>query len=274
MAAVLLVREPALAGTGVELRLRVGPGGAARPAPPPAALPGGGLDERDADPDLPWRGAPPSGWGRHLGLPDADAVALLAAAVRETYVADGVLLAEIDDAVDRSALPDAEAGLVVVPAAEADEDAERRALRSGDLALAEVLHTRGLALRSDLLRPWTRWLSPEGAADRTDTWFFLAALPAGARARPLRQAVEAVEVDDDARWWRPVEVLDAEAVGRLALTPELRVAVEELAAAPDLATLLATRRSLTPVRPAVRREGDALWLVADLPQHPDPLGPA
>ncbi|WP_220095743.1 hypothetical protein, partial [Klebsiella quasipneumoniae] len=42
---------------------------------------------------------------------------------------------------------------------------------------------RGLVLRSDLLGAWARWITPEFESRRYDTWFFVAALPAGQRTR-------------------------------------------------------------------------------------------
>ncbi|WP_298988551.1 hypothetical protein [uncultured Pseudokineococcus sp.] len=262
-ATVMLVREPPLAGTGVEVWvLRRADGLPA--APGATAFPGGGLDERDADPDVPWRGAPVEGWGRRLGLPDEDAAALLCAAVRETYEECGVLLAEVDDVA-----PDP--GATVLPVSAEDEDAERAALARRELALSDLLRRRGLALRSDLLRPWARWTTPEPAARRFDTWFFVAAVPAGARARHQGHPGHEQEAVEGA-WWRPAALLDAEAEGRVRLLPPTRVALEELAAAEDLAGLLGTRRSLEEVLPRVAGAPDDLHLLADLPEHPDPVG--
>jgi len=262
-ATVMLVRETALAGTGVEVWLLRRADGL-RAAAGATAFPGGGLDERDADPDVPWRGATVEGWGRRLGLPDEDAAALLCAAVRETYEECGVLLAEVDD-------ENPDPGATVVPVPEADEDAERAALARHELALSDLLRGRGLALRSDLLRPWARWTTPEVAPHRYDTWFFVAAVPAGARARhagPPGAPAEAVE----GAWWRPSAVLDAEAEGRVRLLPPTRVALEELSAAPDVASLLGTRRSLEEVLPRVEGAPDDLHLLVELPEHPDPVG--
>ena len=262
-ATVMLVRETALAGTGVEVWLLRRADGL--PAAPGAtAFPGGGLDERDADPDVPWRGATVEGWGRRLGLPDEDAAALLCAAVRETYEECGVLLAEVDDEAQ-------DPGATVVPVPEADEDAERAALARREIALSELLRRRGLALRSDLLRPWARWTTPEPAERRFDTWFFLAAVPPGARARHVGSPGQEQEAVDGA-WWRPSAALDAEAEGRVRLLPPTRVALEELGAAPDVASLLGTRRSLDEVVPRVAGSPDDLHLLADLPEHPDPVG--
>ncbi|MEJ5945427.1 NUDIX hydrolase [Pseudokineococcus basanitobsidens] len=263
-ATVMLVREPAIAGTGVEVWLLRRADGLPS-APGATAFPGGGLDARDADPDVPWRGAPVDGWGRRLGLPDEDAAALLCAAVRETYEECGVLLAEVDEPRPDAAAP----GGVGLPPGQ--EDAERAALARRELALSDLLRRRGLALRSDLLRPWARWTTPEPAERRYDTWFFLAAVPAGARARHLGEdghEAEAVE----GGWWRPAAVLDAEAEGRVRLLPPTRVALEELAAAEDLVALLGTRRSLTEVLPRVAGLPDDPHLLAELPEHPDPVG--
>ncbi|MEJ5914074.1 NUDIX hydrolase [Pseudokineococcus sp. 1T1Z-3] len=285
-ATVMLVREAATAagsrpglgadasGDGVEVWLLRRADGLPS-APGVTAFPGGGLDERDADPDVPWRGAPVEGWGRRLGLADEDAAALLCAAVRETYEESGVLLAEVagaqPDAAGSGVVGSGAAGSGGVGLPAGREDAERAALARREVALSELLRRRGLALRSDLLRPWARWTTPEPAERRHDTWFFLAAVPSAARARHVGEdghASEAVE----GRWWRPSEVLDAEARGQVRLLPPTRVALEELAAAPDLAALLGTRRSLAAVLPRVAGAPDDLHLLADLPEHPDPVG--
>ena len=66
-----------------------------------------------------------------------------------------------------------------------DWEADRAALVAHDLAFADFLARRDLVLRSDLLGPWARWITPEFEERRYDTWFFLALLPRRA-AHPRR----------------------------------------------------------------------------------------
>ena len=51
-----------------------------------------------------------------------------------------------------------------------------------------MLGRRGLMLRTDLLTPWARWITPEASPRRFDTWFFAAALPTGQTATAAPEA--------------------------------------------------------------------------------------
>ena len=53
------------------------------------------------------------------------------------------------------------------------------------VSMAELLARRGLVLRSDLLRPWAHWITPEFEPRRFDTRFFVAAVPPGQRPRDV-----------------------------------------------------------------------------------------
>ena len=63
--------------------------------------------------------------------------------------------------------------------------------------MAEVLAARALVLRSDLLRPWAHWITPEFEPRRFDTRFFVAAVPTGQLPRDVSG-----EADDTV--WLPV----------------------------------------------------------------------
>src|ERR1700691_3028843 len=137
-------------------------------APGACVFPGGSVDERDADPGIAetgWAGPAPADFGHLLGVPAEHALALVCAAVRETFEESGVLLAGPSPAE--------------LVADSADLARDRRALLAGSLSLGELLDRRGLLLRADLLTPWARWITPEFSPRRFDTWFFAAALPAG-----------------------------------------------------------------------------------------------
>ena len=68
-----------------------------------------------------------------------------------------------------------------------DWEADRRALLDRSLSLAEMLARRGLVLRSDLLRPWSRWITPVIEERRFDARFFAAALPQPAAHQGCRR---------------------------------------------------------------------------------------
>jgi 8-oxo-dGTP pyrophosphatase MutT (NUDIX family) len=196
------------------------------------AYPGGGVDPRDERP-VGWAGPPLERWARLLGVPEARAQAVVCAAVRETFEEAGVLLAG------------PEAGTVVGDTSGAGWEADRAALAAHELGFAELLARRGLVLRSDLLAPWARWITPEFEERRYDTWFFLAVLPPGQRARDVSGEA------DRTVWLRPADALAGHERGELAMLPPTRAtlrallpygsAAEALAAAPgrDLSPVIA-----------------------------------
>src|ERR1700740_3607180 len=134
-------------------------------------FPGGGVDDRDRNADIAWAGPLPEWWAQRFGIQPDLAEALVCAAARETFEESGVLFA--GPAGD----PD---GIVADASAYGDA---RRALASGTLSFADFLRRENLELRSDLLRPWANWVTPEAERTRRyDTYFFVGALPQGQRA--------------------------------------------------------------------------------------------
>jgi 8-oxo-dGTP pyrophosphatase MutT (NUDIX family) len=197
------------------------------------AYPGGGVDPRDEEHLVGWAGPGLDVWAARLGTDPRTAQAIVCGAVRETFEEAGVLLAgEGPDTVVGDTTGD-------------DWEADRQALVARELSFAEFLGRRGLRLRSDLLGAWARWITPEFEARRYDTWFFVAALPAGQRTR--NASTEA----DRTVWIRPAEAAAGYDKGELLMMPPtistLRSlepygsAAEALAAAPaqDLAPILA-----------------------------------
>jgi 8-oxo-dGTP pyrophosphatase MutT (NUDIX family) len=206
--------------------------------------PGGGVDPRDDDRLVGWAGPDRETWARRLGVQPAEAQAIVCAAVRETYEEAGVLLAgESADTVVGDTTGD-------------DWEADRAALAAHELSFAEFLDKRHLTLRSDLLGAWARWITPEFEPRRYDTWFFVAALPAGQRTR--NASTEA----DRTVWIRPAEAAAAYDDGELLMMPPtvstLR-ALEPYGTAAD-ALAAAEQRDLTPVLARARMEGDELVL--------------
>ena len=109
-------------------------------------------------------------------------------------------------------------------------------------------------LRSDLLRPWSRWITPVTEERRYDTRFFAAALPAG--QRPGTSAGRRTT----AGWFRPDEALAAARRGEISLLPPTAVTLGELAACGDVAAALAARRRMTALIPEVFLADGAVWL--------------
>jgi 8-oxo-dGTP pyrophosphatase MutT (NUDIX family) len=224
-------------------------------------FPGGGVDERDVDERdvderdvdqrIRWYGPPPQTFAPSLSADPALARALVVAAIRETFEECGVLLA-------------GPPGGDVVTLTERDwaEGWQERHARllSGDLGLAELLAAAGLELRADLVRPWAHWITPpvEGSR-RYDTRFFLAAMPSGQIARDLGGEGE------QARWLRAADGVQQYVAGQVRMLPPTAVCLEELAAAPSVAALLATLRRIRPVMPwTVRRPDGILAVEVDL----------
>jgi 8-oxo-dGTP pyrophosphatase MutT (NUDIX family) len=214
-------------------------------------FPGGSVDASDDDAGIAWAGPDAAEWGRRLETPAGLARILVCAAVRETFEESGVLLAGPD------------AGTVLATTEDEGWEDDRRALLAGSLSLAGLLRRRGLVLRSDLLRPWARWITPVTEARRYDTRFFAAALPAGQIARDVSGEA------DETAWLEPGAALQAAARGEIALFPPTAVTLGELRACGTVPAALAARRRMTALIPEVMMAEGAAWLtVPDGVEYP------
>ena len=205
-------------------------------------FPGGSVDPRDADEQLGWTGPDAAEWGRIFDAPPELARALVCAAVRETFEESGVLLAG----------PSADS---VVEDTTSDEwEADRLALLDRSVSLAGLLTRRGLVLRADLLRPWSRWITPVMEPRRFDTRFFAAALPAGQRTRDVGGEASAVA------WVEPAEALASGQREDLRLMPPTRVSLAELADCGTREAALTGPRQVAPIIPELQLRNGAVWL--------------
>lgn len=195
-------------------------------------FPGGGVDSRDAEDELPWAGPDVGEWAELLETDEASARMLVAAAVREIFEETGVLLASPVD--DEGGTPRLD------PSVAADLRARLVAHETG---FGEVLLEHRLVLRSDLLRYRAHWITPEVEPRRYDTRFFVAAVPEG--QSPDGETSEA----DHAEWIRPQAVLDSFADGDLLLMPPTIVCLEELAGVTTVSGALAQEIEVAPVLP-------------------------
>jgi 8-oxo-dGTP pyrophosphatase MutT (NUDIX family) len=212
------------------------------------AYPGGGVDPRDGDTDVAWAGPPPAEWAASLYCDERVARELVCAAVRETFEEAGVLLAGSPD------------GDQVVPDVTGDDwEAQRQALLTRELSLAELLAGRGLALRADLLRPFAHWITPPQETRRYDTRFFAAALPSGQEARDVSGEA------DEASWLTPEAALAEMRAGTRPMLPPTIHTLGQLAAFPDVASALAGSppEPLTPIMPELRTSPEGRY--AELP---------
>lgn len=130
-------------------------------------FPGGAVDPDDEDPGPSSGPGPVTARTPGLGSPHNVDGALVRAAVRELFEETGVLLAG----------PDAQHVLGHNTSPSLRNDANR--LLAGELSFGEILERHGLILRTDLLRPWSRWMTPLYSPIRYDTYFFVTFLPDG-----------------------------------------------------------------------------------------------
>lgn len=212
-------------------------------------FPGGGVDRRDGDGEdgpVSWSGPEPAWWASRFGCDTALARALVCAAVRETFEECGVLLAG----------PDPET--VVTDATR--YAAQRAALESRELSLAQFLARNQLVLRADLLRPWSNWVTPEEEPRRYDARFFLAVLPAGQRADG------ATSEASGSGWQSPADALADWRDHRVGLLPPTWTTLSELEECGTLVAALDADRTIEKIVPRVVRDGGKLRVV--LPGDP------
>jgi 8-oxo-dGTP pyrophosphatase MutT (NUDIX family) len=220
-------------------------------APGAQVFPGGSVDARDADEEVAWAGPDAAEWGAIFAAPVGLARALVCAAVRETFEESGVLLA--GESADS----------VVADTTSEDWERDRNALLDRSLSLAEMLARRRLVLRSDLLRPWSRWITPVVEPRRFDARFFAAALPAGQRTRDVGGEAAA------AAWIEPAAAIEAGKRGEIEIWPPTAVTLAELAACGDLDSALSGPRQVAPRIPEILMREGAAWLtVPGLSEYP------
>ena len=205
-------------------------------------FPGGSVDPRDGETATAWSGPPAGQWAAWLGCDEPLARALVCAAVRETFEESGVLLAG------------PHAGDVVADTTGDDLEHDRLSLLDRSVSMAEMLSRRGLVLRSDLLRPWAHWITPEFEPKRFDTRFFVAAVPTGQRPRDVSGEA------DDTVWLPVAEAVARHDAGGLAMLPPTIVALREISVFGSVAEVLAAPREVRPVLPRLARDGGRLWL--------------
>lgn len=207
-------------------------------APGVIVFPGGGVDDRDRNADIAWAGPSPQWWAQRFGVDPELAAALVCAAARETFEESGVLFAGPADGSDS-----------IVGDASVYADA-RHALDERTLSFADFLRTENLVLRSDLLRPWANWVTPEAERTRRyDTYFFVGALPEGQRADG--QNTES----DHAGWSTPQAAIDDFEAGRCFLLPPTWTQLDSLAGH-TVAEVLAVERQIVTVQPHLEIQGD------------------
>lgn len=138
--------------------------------PDAVVFPGGRVDERDANLELPWCGPTPAEWAQLIGHDEEVARQVVVAAAREVFEEVGVLLAGPDESS------------VVQDMSDPSWAEDRAALEAHELSFADMLIRRGLVLRTDLLGLISNFCTPECEPKRYDTFFFSALMPEGQQA--------------------------------------------------------------------------------------------
>lgn len=218
----------------------------------PVAFPGGAVDGAD-DEHLPWSGPPATEWGRRWNDDVGVTRRTVVAAARELFERTGILLAGTDNYS------------TVETGDGRDWAAARESILARRESMRDLLETRHLTLRTDLLWPVARWVTPEFLHRRYDTRFFAVILPE-------RQMVTDLTEHPRPGVWVSMEQLAAEdtwlgdtlqaphTVGRLRselLGATMSGLLQDLASARSVVEIIARPRDLSPRMPS---------LAAD-PQH-------
>ncbi|MGU3586333.1 NUDIX hydrolase [Rhodococcus sp. C26F] len=203
-------------------------------------FPGGGVDPSDTDAEVRWTGPDVTWWAERFGIGEAQARALVLAAVRETFEECGVLLAgPTEDSVVADTGDYAEA---------------RRLLEARELSFGDFLEKEQLVLRADLLRPQANWITPLGERRRYDTRFFVAAVPEGQRADGNTSETDLVQ------WQTAEEALADWRSGRCILLPPTWSQLSILSGFATVADLMAADPVIEPILPIMSRRDGAVHI--------------
>jgi 8-oxo-dGTP pyrophosphatase MutT (NUDIX family) len=130
-------------------------------------------------------------------------------------------------------------------------------------AVRELAEEAGIQLSEPgELVPFSRWITPAEVKIRFDTWFYLAAVPAG--ANPTVDGSEIVA----ARWYAPTAALEDASTGELFLVFPTIKHLEQLAgfASADALIAHARNREVRPVQPRIVMSGETARIA--LPGEP------
>ncbi|MDO4252333.1 MAG: NUDIX hydrolase [Rothia sp. (in: high G+C Gram-positive bacteria)] len=228
------------------------------------AFPGGVCQQSDRA-AICWHGPSASKWAQVFKQEDQTlAQAVVVAAIRESFEEVGMLLAGRD-----------ELSTLEVSADGCDLMAARQALAQGDKEFADYISKRGLKLRADLLKPLSRWQTPDYRHKRYDTYYFASAVPVGQEPKLLK------DKGVWASWLNARDLLaqqDSTALGDAVgqpntvgkklqelLTPAVLCTLENLAAASTSVAFLAQKRDLQVNKASIIEQQGSYYLQYTLP---------
>ena len=147
------------------------------------------------------------------------------------------------------------ASMVVFPGGGVDPADAAAPDRLVACAIREAREETGVELTPGDLVPWAHWVTPTVQPIRYDTFFYLAALPAGQLAADCSTETERAE------WTAPAAAVTAYRAGRIAMLPPTLSILTELAAVRSVVGLreLGRDRVVETVLPEVVRGGDG-WV--------------
>jgi len=163
------------------------------------------------------------------------------AAIRETFEECGVLLASGPE-IDPTQL-----------------EADRLALIEHRATFDEVLLRHGVVPQPELLRPWSRWITPDFEPRRYDTYFYVA-------VSPEQEARFVGGEADAAQWVAPQSAVDKQKSGDRLLMPPTEWTLRELATFTSAADVFAAGvgRDLTPVQARIDLDTEPpRWVVLE-----------
>jgi 8-oxo-dGTP pyrophosphatase MutT (NUDIX family) len=202
-------------------------------------FPGGKLEDSDSDPEFCRFLADdfqPQALLQDNTLTEDAARGFFVAAIRETFEEAGILLAG-----------SARGNFISLRQEEviARFSGYRRDLNNNQISFLEMLRREKLVLFPDVLIPYSHWITPQSAAKRFDTRFFLAILPRGQKA--VSDCAELTEI----LWASPPSALQMHFSRKISLMPPTLKTITELAKFRSIEELFAVARkcSIYPILP-------------------------